>query len=211
MEMTSRDYTTQLFRLATPLFLFLVSFRRKVQQGLPGQRDDGGERARGDLRAHGARGALTTRASTRCTRRPSTRWSCWPTRCCCPASGSTPQAWQSDHLLEEKYFQTQHRRRQDLPDRLRAALRGRGDGGRSCSPPSRLGVRGTYHRKPEKLAEIKAKLYRQLARVPGRRPEARSPRTPTTSTPKQGRKGLAGRHPGPDRHRRRSASSSSTS
>ena len=29
----SRDYTTELFRLASPLFLFLVSFRRKVQKG----------------------------------------------------------------------------------------------------------------------------------------------------------------------------------
>ena len=27
-----RDYTTELFRLASPLFLFLVSFRRKVQK-----------------------------------------------------------------------------------------------------------------------------------------------------------------------------------
>ncbi|HVR08739.1 MAG TPA: DotU family type IV/VI secretion system protein, partial [Thermoanaerobaculia bacterium] len=26
-----------------------------------------------------------------------------------------------------------------------------------------LGVRGTYHRKPEKLAEIRSKLYRQLS------------------------------------------------
>lgn len=33
MEIKTEDYTTRLYRLATPLFLFLVSFRRKVRKG----------------------------------------------------------------------------------------------------------------------------------------------------------------------------------
>ena len=72
------------------------------------------------------------------------------------------EVWQRQHLLEQAYFQSNIG-----GDKLfQIASELRYDDVEMASilyTAICLGARGTYHRKPEKLAEIKAKLYRQLS------------------------------------------------
>ena len=158
---TVRDYTTQIFRLASPLFLSLVSFRRKVQKGFPvsdtlvkGEVDEIFARMEREARQDPRLDALYARAKyPLAVLADEVLLSCdWP----------HAEAWQREHLLEQRFFQSniggdklfQIASELRYDDVEMAAI---------LHTAICLGVRGTYHRKPEKLAEIKSKLYRQLS------------------------------------------------
>jgi type IV/VI secretion system ImpK/VasF family protein len=160
MEMI-RDYTTQLFRLATPLFLFLVSFRRKVTKGFPvsdtmvkSELEEIFARMEREARQDPRLDALYARAKyPLVVLADEVLLSCeW----------QHTEVWQRQHLLEQAYFQSNIG-----GDKLfQIASELRYDDVEMASilyTAICLGARGTYHRKPEKLAEIKAKLYRQLS------------------------------------------------
>lgn len=160
MEMI-RDYTTQLFRLATPLFLFLVSFRRKVTKGFPvsdtmvkSELEEIFARMEREARQDPRLDALYARAKyPLVVLADEVLLSCeW----------QHAETWQRQHLLEQVYFQSNIG-----GDKLfQIASELRYDDVEMASilyTAICLGARGTYHRKPEKLAEIKAKLYRQLS------------------------------------------------
>jgi type IV/VI secretion system ImpK/VasF family protein len=159
--MDARDYTTQLFRLATPLFLYLVSFRRKVQKGF--QVSEG--MVESDLAEIFGRMEREARTDPRLdslydkAKYPLVVLADEVLLSC---DWEHAASWQKDHLLEEKYFKSNiggdkifniasELRYEDVE--MAAMLF-------TCIT---LGVRGTYHRKPEKLAEIKSKLYRQMS------------------------------------------------
>lgn len=157
----AKDYTTRLFQLASPLFLYLVSFRRKVgkgyQVGLDMVRADIDQlfvsldrEARDDPRVE----ALYAKAK-------------YPLvvltdEVLLNSEWEHAQDWQRGQLLEERLFQTniggdkifQIASELRFEDVEMAAI---------LFTVIALGVRGTYHHKPEKLAEVKAKLYRQLS------------------------------------------------
>ncbi|HNX51428.1 MAG TPA: DotU family type IV/VI secretion system protein [Thermoanaerobaculaceae bacterium] len=160
MEMI-RDYTTQLFRLATPLFLFLVSLRRKVTKGFPvsdtmvkSELEEIFARMEREARQDPRLDALYARAKyPLVVLADEVLLSCeW----------QHAETWQRQHLLEQAYFQSNIG-----GDKLfQIASELRYDDVEMASilyTAICLGARGTYHRKPEKLAEIKAKLYRQLS------------------------------------------------
>ena len=157
----SKDYTTELFRLASPLFLFLVSFRRKVQKKYPvseamvlGDLEDlfakMDRKARTDVRLESlyekAKYPLVVLAD----------------EVLLHSDWEHTESWEKTHLLEERYFHTNIGGDKifNLASELRyeevemAAI---------LFTAIALGVRGTYHRKPEKLAEIRSKLYRQMS------------------------------------------------
>lgn len=151
------DYVTKLFHLASPLFLYLVSFRRKVRKGYPVRLDmvatdldeifDGMERqVRNDLRLESlyqeAKYPLVVLADEVLLH---SEWE--------NASG-----WQQQHLLEMKLFGTNiggdeiFRIASELKDNqveLAAILF------------TALGL-GNFYSKRELLPEVKTKLYRQL-------------------------------------------------
>ena len=157
----AKDYTTKLFQLASPLFLYLVSFRRKVGKGY----QVGLDMVRGNV---DQLFALLERES-----RDDPRVEALYAKAKYPLVVLTDevllnsewehaQAWQRDHLLEERLFQTniggdkifQIASELRYEDVEMAAI---------LFSVIALGVRGTFHHKPEKLAEVKAKLYRQLS------------------------------------------------
>lgn len=161
MDRPSRDYSTELFRLASPLFLFLVSFRRKVQKGFPVSEamvlQDLEEllakmdrKVRNDPRLEAlyekAKYPLVVLAD----------------EVLLHSGWEHADSWQRNHLLEERLFGTNIGGDKifNLASELRyeevemAAI---------LFTAISLGVRGTYHRKPEKLAEIRSKLYRQMS------------------------------------------------
>jgi type IV/VI secretion system ImpK/VasF family protein len=71
-------------------------------------------------------------------------------------------SWQRDHLLEERYFRTNIGG--DKIFQLASELRYEEvELASILFTAISLGVRGTYHHKPEKLAEIRSKLYRQMS------------------------------------------------
>lgn len=155
-----KDYTTRLFQLASPLFLYLVSFRRKLSKGhqvsesmvaqdidlifAQMERD-----ARDDPRLDALYGkakyplvVLTDEVLLSCD---------WD-----QAAG-----WQQ-HLLEERLYQTNIGG--DKIFQIASELRYEDvELASILFTVISLGVRGTYHLKPEKLAEVRAKLYRQLS------------------------------------------------
>lgn len=158
------DYRTELFRLASPLFLYLVTFRRKVVKGYQPeeaevQRDlekiftDMDLRSRKDPRLD----ALYQKAK-------------YPLviladEILLNSDWAHAGTWERDPL-EQKHFNTNiggdkvfmiaEELRHD-EDELAAIL----------YTAVSLGVKGRYHRKPEKLQEIKSKLYRQLGEYLG--------------------------------------------
>ena len=156
-----KDYTTELFHLASPLFLFLVSFRRKVQKGyqvsesmvlgdLEELFDKMDRKARTDVRLDSlyksAKYPLVVLADEVLLH---SEW-------------EHTASWQKDHLLEEKYFQTNIGG--DKIFQLASELRyDEVEMAAILFTAIALGVRGTYYRKPDKLAEIRSKLYRQMS------------------------------------------------
>jgi type IV/VI secretion system ImpK/VasF family protein len=154
------DFTTDLFKLSSRLFLFLVSFRRKVRKGFrveePETRkqleeifDEQERAARLDPRLDSlyekARYPLVILADEVLLH------SDWD---------QAPQ-WEQN-LLEEKYFGTNiggdkiFALASELrPDEVELAS--------ILYTAISLGVAGRYREKPEKLAEVKTRLYRQMS------------------------------------------------
>jgi type IV/VI secretion system ImpK/VasF family protein len=161
MDRPSRDYSTELFRLASPLFLFLVSFRRKVQKGFPVSEamvlQDLEEllakmdrKVRNDPRLEAlyekAKYPLVVLAD----------------EVLLHSGWEHADSWQRSHLLEERLFGTNIGG--DKIFSLASELRYEEvEMATILFTAISLGVRGTYHRKPEKLAEIRSKLYRQMS------------------------------------------------
>lgn len=157
----AKDYTTKLFQLASPLFLYLVSFRRKVGKGY----QVGLDMVKADLEALFARIERDARDDPRVEAlyaKAKYPLVVLTDEVLLNSEWEHAQAWQSGHLLEERLFQTNiggdkifqiasELRYEDVE--LAAIL----------FTVIALGVRGTFHHKPEKLAEVKAKLYRQLS------------------------------------------------
>jgi type IV/VI secretion system ImpK/VasF family protein len=156
-----KDYTTELFRLASPLFLYLVSFRRKIQkrytvsesmvltdlEELFAQMD---RKARADVRLEALYGKakypLVVLADEVLLH---SEW-------------QHADSWQRDHLLEKSYFKSNI----GGDEIFRLASELRYDEVEMASilfTAISLGVRGTYHHKPDKLEEVKTKLYRQMS------------------------------------------------
>ncbi len=156
-----RDYTTELFRLASPLFLFLVSFRRKVQKGYAasesmvlGDLDEifakMGRQVRNDPRLEAlydkAKYPLVVLAD----------------EVLLHSGWEHADSWQRNHLLEERLFRTNIGG--DKIFSLASELKYEDvEMASILFTAISLGVRGTYHRKPEKLAEIRGKLNRQMS------------------------------------------------
>jgi type IV/VI secretion system ImpK/VasF family protein len=181
----SKDYTTELFRLASPLFLFLVSFRRKVQKGYPvsesmvlGDLEElfvkMDRKARTDVRLESlyekAKYPLVVLAD----------------EILLHSDWEHTTSWEQNHLLEERYFKTNIGG--DKIFQLASELRYEEvEMSAILFTAIALGVRGTYHRKPDKLAEIRSKLYRQMSEYLA---DSQHQLTPAAYhvTPKQARK-----------------------
>ena len=157
-----RDYTTELFRLASPLFLFLVSFRRKVQKGYAASES----MVVGDLDEIFARMGRQVRSDPRLEalyEKAKYPLVVLADEVLLSSGWEHADSWQRNHhLLEERLFGTNiggdkifslaselRYEEVELASILFTAIS--------------LGVRGTYHHKPEKLAEIRNKLYRQMS------------------------------------------------
>lgn len=156
-----RDYTTELFRLASPLFLFLVSFRRKVQKGFPVSES----MVQQDLEELLAKMDRKVRNDPRLEalyEKAKYPLVVLADEVLLHSGWEHADSWQRNHLLEERLFGTNIGGDKifNLASELRyedvemAAI---------LFTAISLGVRGTYHRKPEKLAEIRSKLYRQMS------------------------------------------------
>jgi type IV/VI secretion system ImpK/VasF family protein len=156
-----KDYTTELFRLASPLFLFLVSFRRKVQKGYPVSES----MVLGDLEELFAK--LDRKARTDPRLEALYDKAKYPLvvladEVLLQSGWDHADSWQRDHLLEERYFRTNIGG--DKIFQLASELRYEEvELASILFTAISLGVRGTYHHKPEKLAEIRSKLYRQMS------------------------------------------------
>ena len=161
MEPIKAEYIYRLHRLASPLFLFLVSFRRKVgkryqvsiplvEQDLDKIFEEMERGSRNDPRLE----ALYKEAL-------------YPLWVLCDevllhSQWEHAETWQREHLLEERYNNTNVGGDQIFKDASElenhkvelAAI---------YFVAIALGVKGTYYRKPEKLEEVKNKLYRQLS------------------------------------------------
>ncbi len=154
------DYTSKLFRAASPLFLYLVSFRRKVRKGYQVRL----EMVREDLE----RLFEEMERETRVDPRLDALWAKakYPLAVLADevllhSEWEHAKKWESG-LLEQHYFQTNiggdkifsvaSELRHDEVE-LAAIL----------YTAIALGVRGSYFRYPEKLAEVKSKLYRQMS------------------------------------------------
>lgn len=156
-----RDYTTELFRLASPLFLFLVSFRRKVQKGYPvsesmvvGDLDEIFAKMERKVRNDPRLEALYEKAK-------------YPLvvladEILIHSNWEHADSWQRNNLLEERLFRSNIGG--DKIFSLASELRYEEvEMASILFTAISLGVRGTYHHKPEKLAEIRSKLYRQMS------------------------------------------------
>jgi type IV/VI secretion system ImpK/VasF family protein len=156
-----RDYTTELFRLASPLFLYLVSFRRKVQKKYTASESmvisDLDEifakidrKVRNDPRLEAlydkAKYPLVVLAD----------------EVLLHSGWEHAESWQRTHLLEERLFHSNIGG--DKIFSLASELKYEDvEMASILFTTIALGVRGTFHRKPEKLAEIRSKLYRQMS------------------------------------------------
>lgn len=156
-----KDYSTELFRLASPLFLFLVSFRRKVQKGYPVSES----MVLGDLEELFSKMERKARSDVRLEalyERAKYPLVVLADEILLHSDWEHAESWQRNHLLEERFFHTNIGGDKifSLASELRyeevemAAV---------LFTAIALGVRGTYHRKPEKLAEVRSKLYRQMS------------------------------------------------
>lgn len=161
MEDIKTQYTLKLYQLASPLFLFLVSFRRKVGKGYPVSiqlvEQDLGEifrqmeqRSRNDPRLD----ALYNEA----------KYPLWvlADEVLLHSEWAHADTWQREHLLEEKFHGTKvggdelFRRASELShEQVELAA--------IYYVAISLGVKGTHHSDPAKLEEIKNKLFRQLS------------------------------------------------
>jgi type IV/VI secretion system ImpK/VasF family protein len=161
MDRPSRDYSTELFRLASPLFLFLVSFRRKVQKKFPVSES----MVQQDLEEILAKMDRKVRNDPRLEalyEKAKYPLVVLADEVLLHSGWEHADSWQRNHLLEERLFGTNIGGDKifNLASELRydevemAAI---------LFTAISLGVRGTYHRKPEKLAEIRSKLYRQMS------------------------------------------------
>lgn len=158
------DYRTELFRLASPLFLYLVTFRRKVRKGF--QPDDG--EVQRDLEH------IITEMDFRARKDP--RLDALYQKAKYPLVILADEIvlnsdWQhvaiwEQHLLEQKHFNTNIGgdkvfmiAEELIQDEVELAT--------ILYTAISLGVKGRYHRRPEKLQEVKSKLYRQLGEYLG--------------------------------------------
>ncbi len=157
--MNHSDFTTELFRVASPLFLFLVSFRRKLRKGY--QVDEA--MVRQDLDEIFARIEREVRRDPRLEalyEKAKYPLVVLADEVLLHSDWEYASSWAQQYLLEERHFQTNiggdkifqiaEELRYDeveLATMLYTAI---------C-----LGVKGGYHHQPEKLEEVKNKLYRQ--------------------------------------------------
>jgi type IV/VI secretion system ImpK/VasF family protein len=157
----SKDYTTELFRLASPLFLFLVSFRRKVQKGYPVSES----MVLGDLEELFAKMDRKARSDVRLEalyEKAKYPLVVLADEILLHSDWEHTSSWEKNHLLEEKYFHTNIGG--DKIFQLASELRYEEvEMAAILFTAIALGVRGTYHRKPDKLAEIRSKIYRQMS------------------------------------------------
>jgi len=162
MEYT--DYRTELFKLASPLFLFLVTFRRKVSKGY--------QPAEAEVRQEIERIITTMDLTARRDPRLDALYAkakyplvILADEIVLNSDWSHKASWEKN-LLEEKYFNTNiggdkvfQIADEIMYDEVELA-------GILYTAVS-LGAKGRYHRRPEKLQEIKSKLYRQLGEYLG--------------------------------------------
>ncbi len=161
MPKDREDSTRALFRLASPLFLYVVTFRRKVSMGIHPDDvsvfrdlDDIYTRMEVDSRADPRLEVLFEKAA-------------YPLvvladEVLVGSDWRHASTWSQSHLLESKYFETnvggdklfQIAEEVGPRDVELAAI---------LYTVISLGVTGAYFRMPERLAEIKARLYRQLS------------------------------------------------
>ena len=155
------DYTTELFRVVSPLFLYLVSFRRKIRKGY--QTDEA--TVRQDLEETFARIEREVRRDPRLEvlyEKAKFPLVVLVDEVLLQSEWEYATSWSRQYLLEEKYFQSnvggdkifqiaEELRYDDeaLATILYTAI---------C-----LGVKGGLHHKPEKLDGVKNQLYRQIS------------------------------------------------
>jgi len=158
------DYRTELFRLASPLFLYLVTFRRKVRKGFQPEEAEVQQnlemiitemdlRSRQDPRLD----ALYQKAK-------------YPLviladEIVLNSDWAHAGKWEQS-LLEQKHFSTNIGgdkvfliAEELMHDEVELAT--------ILYTAVSLGVKGRYHRRPEKLQEVKSKLYRSLGEYLG--------------------------------------------
>lgn len=158
------DYRTELFRLASPLFLYLVTFRRKVRKGYQPDEAD----------VHRDLETIITEMDLRSRRDP--RLDALYQKAKYPlviladeillnSDWEHAGSWEQN-LLEEKYFNTNIGgdkvfliADELMHDEVELAA--------ILYTAVSLGVKGRYHRRPEKLQEVKSKLYRLLGEYLG--------------------------------------------
>ena len=180
-----KDYTTELFNLASPLFLFLVSFRRKVQKRYSVSES----MVLGDLEELFARMERMARADVRLEelyKKAKYPLAVLADEILIHSEWEHADSWQRQHLLEKRYFGTNIGG--DEVFRLASELRyDEVEMAAILFTAIALGVRGTYHRKPDKLAEVRSKLYRQMSEYLA---DAQRQLTPAAYhvTPKEARK-----------------------
>lgn len=157
MQFQTDDYTSKLYELATPLFLYLVSFRRKVRKGYPVS----ASMVKGELQelfrrmereAHNDRHLHTLYEEAR-----------YPLvvvadEVLLHSDWEHAEEWKNQHLLEQELYHSTtggddifelaselEHHRTEMAAILFTAL-----------------SLGSYHSKREKLSEVKSKLYYQL-------------------------------------------------
>jgi type IV/VI secretion system ImpK/VasF family protein len=155
------DSTRALFRLVSPLFLYAVTFRRKVRKGIHPDDvsvfrdlDDIFTRMEVDSRADPRLDVLYEKVKYPLV--------VFADEILVESDWRHAATWTQSHLLEEKYFQTniggdklfQVAAEVDARDSELAAI---------LYTVISLGVKGAYFRMPERLAEIKSRLYRHLS------------------------------------------------
>jgi type IV/VI secretion system ImpK/VasF family protein len=155
-----REYATELFELCSPLFLYLVSFRRKVRKGY----QVGADMVRDDLERLFMEAERTARSDPRLEvlyEKAKYPLVVLADEVLLHSEWEHTGAWEKS-LLEEKYFQTNIGG--DKIFQIASELRyDELELASILFTAISLGVRGSYYRKPEKLAEVKSKLYRQLS------------------------------------------------
>jgi len=162
MQFQTDDYTTKLYELATPLFLYLVSFRRKVRKGYPvsavtvkGELQDLFRRL--EKEAHHDRHLSSLYEEAR-----------YPLvvvadEVLLHSDWEQAEEWKNEHLLEQELYHSTtggddifelaselEHHRTELAAILFTAL-----------------SLGSYHSKRDKLPEVKSKLYYQLTEYLG--------------------------------------------
>jgi len=156
-----KNYTTELFRLASPLFLYLVSFRRKIQKRYTVSESmvladleklfaDMERKARTDVRLEALYGKAKYPLAVLAD------------EILLHSEWQHADSWQREHLLEKSYFNSNI----GGDEIFRLASELRYDEVEMASilfTAISLGVRGTYHHKPDKLEEVRTKLYRQMS------------------------------------------------